>query len=172
MASDRETDGTLGLRWELTFPETVNASGNGATLNLNDGLMYVFGVGGVSDHGIQTMNWHHFAPRVGVAYQINPKTVVRAGYGWSYDLGVFGSNFGHNVTQNPPVLSNQNLQSAERIQRRLHAGARSSCAGAGNGELERHVPAAAGNQPEVPAGHDYVAHGLPVQRRPPAPVDE
>ena len=100
---------TLGLRWELTFPETVNASGNGATLNLNDGLMYVFGVGGVSDHGIQTMNWHHFAPRVGVAYQINPHTVVRAGYGWSYDLGVFGSNFGHNVTQNPPVLSNQNL---------------------------------------------------------------
>src|SRR5262249_14146746 len=58
------------------------------------------------------MNWHHFAPRVGVAYQFNPKTVIRAGYGWSYDLGVFGSNFGHNVTQNPPVLSNQNLNPA------------------------------------------------------------
>jgi hypothetical protein len=100
----------LGLRWEMTFPESVNAAGNGATLNLNDGLMYVFGVGGVSSHGIQNMSWHHFAPRVGIAYQINPKTVVRAGYGWSYDLGVFGSNFGHNVTQNPPVLSNQSVQ--------------------------------------------------------------
>jgi carboxypeptidase family protein len=100
----------LGLRWELTYPESVNSAGNGATLDLNNGLMYVFGVGGVSSHGIQTMNYHHFAPRVGIAYAFNPKTVIRAGYGWSYDLGVFGSNFGHNVTQNPPVLSNQSLQ--------------------------------------------------------------
>ena len=27
-----------------------------------------------------------------------PKTVVRMGYGRSYDIGVFGSNFGHTVT--------------------------------------------------------------------------
>ena len=100
---------TLGLRWEMVFPESVNAAGNGATLNLNNGLMYVFGVGGVSRHGIQTMNWHTFAPRAGIAYQLGTKTVVRAGYGWSYDLGTFGSIFGHNVTQNPPVLSNQNI---------------------------------------------------------------
>lgn len=101
---------TLGLRWEMIFPETVNGPGNGATLNLNNGLMYVFGVGGVSSHGIQTMNWHNFAPRAGIAYQLNPKTVIRAGYGWGYDLGVFGSTFGHNVTQNPPVLANQSVQ--------------------------------------------------------------
>ncbi len=100
---------TLGLRWEMVFPEDVNAAGNGATLNLNDGLMYVFGVGGVSSHGIQNMNWHNFAPRLGIAYQLNPKTVIRAGYGWSYDLGTFGSTFGHNVTQNPPVLSQQTI---------------------------------------------------------------
>jgi hypothetical protein len=104
---------TYGLRYEMVFPESVNAPGNGATLNLSNGLMYVFGYGNsVSPHGIQKMNWHEFAPRVGVAYQITPKTVIRAGYGWSYDLGVFGSNFGHNVTQNPPVLSNENLTAA------------------------------------------------------------
>jgi hypothetical protein len=101
---------SLGLRWEMIFPESVNGPGNGATLNLNDGLIYVFGVGGVSSHGIQTMNWKNFAPRFGVAYQLNPKTVIRTGFGWGYDLGVFGSNFGHNVTQNAPVLSNQSLQ--------------------------------------------------------------
>lgn len=101
---------TLGLRWEMTFPESVNAAGNGATLNLNNGLMYVFGVGGVSSHGIQTMNWKNFAPRFGTAYQLNSKTVIRGGFGWGYDLGVFGSNFGHNVTQNPPVLANQSIQ--------------------------------------------------------------
>ena len=100
---------TAGLRWELVYPESVNAAGNGATLNLSNGLMYVFGVGGVSSHGIQNMNYHHFAPRIGLAYQINPKTVVRAGFGIAYDLGVFGSNFGHNVTQNVPVLANQQI---------------------------------------------------------------
>jgi hypothetical protein len=100
----------IGLRWEMTFPESVNGPGNGATLNIHDGLMYVFGQGGVSSHGIQNMNWRQFAPRFGVAYQIDPKTVVRAGFGISYDLGVFGSNFGHNVTQNAPVLANQSVQ--------------------------------------------------------------
>src|SRR5579872_4511439 len=39
---------TLGMRWEMVFPETVNQPGNGSTLNLNDGMMYVFGVGNVS----------------------------------------------------------------------------------------------------------------------------
>ena len=100
---------TIGLRWEMVFPESVNAAGNGSTLNLSNGLMYVFGVGGVSGHGIQTMNWHEFAPRLGFAYQIDRKTVVRAGYGWSYNLGTFGSTFGHNVTQNPPVLDFQQV---------------------------------------------------------------
>ncbi len=75
----------------------------------HNGLMYVFGVGGVSSHGIQTMNWHEFAPRAGLAYQMDKKTVVRAGYGWSYNLGTFGSTFGHNVTQNPPVLDYQQI---------------------------------------------------------------
>ena len=103
---------TFGMRWEMIFPESVNANGNGATFNLSDGLMYVFGVGGVSRHGIQTMNWHNLAPRAGIAYQLNPNTVIRAGYGWGYDLGVFGSNFGHSVTQNVPVLSYQNNTNA------------------------------------------------------------
>jgi Carboxypeptidase regulatory-like domain len=100
---------TIGLRWEMIFPESVNAAGNGSTLDLSNGDMYVFGVGGVSNHGIQNMNWHNFAPRLGFAYQIDSKTVIRGGYGWGYDLGTFGSTFGHNVTQNPPVLSNQTL---------------------------------------------------------------
>ena len=97
----------VGLRWELIFPETVNAKGNGAQLDLRTGLINVFGVGNVSDHGVQDMNYLNFAPRLGVAYQLNPKTVIRSGYGWSYELGTFGSTFGHNVTQNPPVLFNQ-----------------------------------------------------------------
>ncbi len=99
----------LGMRWEMIFPETVNKAGNGANLSLTDGLLHVFGVGQTSNHGIQDMNWRNMAPRLGVAYQLNPKTVIRAGYGWSYSLGTFGTIFGHNVTQNLPVLGNQQL---------------------------------------------------------------
>jgi hypothetical protein len=100
---------TYGVRWEWVFPETVNGAGNGAELNLATGQLDVFGLGPFSSAGYQKMNWHEFAPRIGVAYQITPKTVIRTGYGWTYSLGTFGSTFGHNVTQNPPVLANQNL---------------------------------------------------------------
>jgi hypothetical protein len=100
---------TYGLRWEMVFPETVNGPKNGAELNVDTANMEVFGYGLVSSHGYQSMNWHNFAPRASIAYQLTPKTVVRTGYGWAYSLGTFGNNFGHNVTQNPPVLLNQTL---------------------------------------------------------------
>jgi len=104
---------TYGLRWELVFPETVNGPGNGSALDLSTGNMNVFGVGYVSGHGIQEMNWHIFAPRLGIAYQLNQKTVVRAGAGVSYSLGTFGSIFGHNVTQNIPVLAIQSFNAPQ-----------------------------------------------------------
>ncbi|MBV9677839.1 MAG: hypothetical protein JO185_15980, partial [Acidobacteriaceae bacterium] len=55
------------------------------------------------------------APRLGIAYQANSKTVIRSGYGRGYDLGIFGSVFGHNVTQNLPVLGSQTLAPANNF---------------------------------------------------------
>ena len=75
-------------------------------------------------HGIQNMNWHIFAPRLGVAYQLNPKTVVRMGAGVSYSMGNFGSIFGHNVTQNLPVLAIQSLNAPAVVLGSLHLGTR------------------------------------------------
>ena len=62
------------------------------------------GVGGIGLDGDvkNSLNW---APRLGVTYRPDEKTVVRMGYGRSYDIGVFGSTFGHTVTQNLPVLA-------------------------------------------------------------------
>jgi hypothetical protein len=103
----------LGLRYELYFPETVNAAGAGSLLNLADGYLHVAGIGGIpSDMGWGIDMKKQFAPRIGVSYQYNPKTVVRAGYGRSFDMGVFGSVFGHTVTQNLPVLANQEVSAA------------------------------------------------------------
>jgi outer membrane receptor protein involved in Fe transport len=97
----------LGIRYELYFPETVNAPENGALMNLNTGYLQVAGVGGIGSNMDWTKPRNAWNPRVGIAYQATDKTVVRAGYGRSFDLGVFGSIFGHVVTQNLPVLANQ-----------------------------------------------------------------
>ncbi len=99
---------SYGLRWEIYNPESVNGKGNGGFLDLNTGNIRVAGVGGISDSFNVANNWRNFAPRLGIAYQLTPKTVVRMGYGRSYDIGVFGSIFGHAVTQNLPVLAVQN----------------------------------------------------------------
>jgi hypothetical protein len=106
-----------GLRWELIFPEYLNATGNGGFLDIKTGEIIVAGAGGNELNGNVVNNFRHFAPRLGVAYQWNDKTVIRLGYGRSYDIGVFGSVFGHAVTQNLPVLASQSLNPANNFDR-------------------------------------------------------
>jgi hypothetical protein len=98
-----------GLRWEIYFPETVNGKGQGGFAYLDDLSIHVAGYGGTGLNGNTNNTLKNFAPRLGIAYQWNPKTVIRMGYGRSFDIGVFGSTFGHVVTQNLPVLANQDL---------------------------------------------------------------
>src|SRR6202022_3860831 len=99
----------FGLRWEKYFPENVNTKGNGGFANLNEGRIRVGGYGGVGSNGNVANTYKALAPRMSVAYQFDSKTVVRLGYGRGFDIGVFGSNFGHVVTQNLPVLARQDL---------------------------------------------------------------
>jgi hypothetical protein len=109
-----------GLRLDVINPQTVSGEGKGGFLlaSVSDGQVdipspniLVAGVGGIPLNGgvKNALNW---APRVGATYQLNEKTVIRGGYGRSYDIGVFGSLFGHSVTQNLPVLSAQQLNGA------------------------------------------------------------
>nr|WP_232298888.1 TonB-dependent receptor [Granulicella tundricola] len=99
----------LGLRYEYYAPETINAPSNGSLLNLATGYLQVAGVGSVaSDMNIAAPKYA-FNPRLGVAWEAKPGTVIRAGYGRSFDIGVFGSVFGHAATQNLPVLAGQSL---------------------------------------------------------------
>jgi len=100
---------TYGLRWEMYFPESVNGKGNGGFANVEQGVIRVAGYGGIGLNGNINNTYHAFAPRLSFAYQFDQKTVLRIGYGRGFDIGVFGSNFGHVVTQNLPVLANQTL---------------------------------------------------------------
>ena len=76
-------------------------------------------MGGVGDVNLagNVKNSYNWAPRLGASYQVNEKTVLRAGYGRSYDIGVFGSLFGHSVTQNLPVLSAQSVTAPNSFDR-------------------------------------------------------
>jgi hypothetical protein len=98
---------SYGLRWELTLPEATDP-GKGGLLNLNTGNVDVFGEGGNSSRGYQQTAWDNFAPRVGAAYQLTPKTVVRAGYGWAYSAGWAGSNFNEANITLPVILAQSN----------------------------------------------------------------
>lgn len=99
-----------GLRWEIYQPEYVNGKGYGGFANLVQGVIRVADYAPYGSNGNISNDWKAFAPRLGLAYQYDPKTVIRMGYGRSFDLGVFGSNFGHAVTQNLPVLAAQSLE--------------------------------------------------------------
>jgi hypothetical protein len=109
-----------GLRWEIYKPETVNAKGNGG-LGIIQGDVPRGGVVRVAGEGPWNLaanvnnKLNAFAPRLGVAYQMNDKTVIRTGFGVSYDIGVFGSNFGHVMTQNLPVLVHQQFSASSII---------------------------------------------------------
>ena len=103
----------IGMRWEIYFPQYVNGKDNGGFQNLSTGEVMITGENGVSMNGNVKTALTHFAPRIGLAYQLDPKTVIRTGYGRSYDVGVFGVSYGHNVTQNLPVLANQSLNPAQ-----------------------------------------------------------
>jgi hypothetical protein len=103
-----------GIRLEDIVPQTVNEAGNAGFFDLTTGEMKVAGVGGIGLNG-DIKNKINFAPRFGATYQMNPKTVIRMGYGRSYDIGVFGSTFGHSVTQNLPVLARQTLNAPQNF---------------------------------------------------------
>lgn len=74
----------LGLRWELYPPATPRKPGGFVNYNPTNNQLVVAGLNGnPSNLGMQS-NYKNFAPRLGVAYRVNEKLVVRAGFGISY----------------------------------------------------------------------------------------
>lgn len=96
-----------GVRWELYRPQTVTGAGKGGFVDIDTGEVLIAGSQGVGLDLNQMGTFKTISPRLGIAYRVNDKTVVRLGYGRGFDIGVFGSVFGHNVTQNLPVLGIQ-----------------------------------------------------------------
>src|SRR5205085_10563191 len=67
--------------------------------NLNGGLLFA-GVGGQSRAAFNTEH-DHFQPRVGVAYQLGPRTVLRGGFGMFYlPESAYGGSLGYSADTN------------------------------------------------------------------------
>jgi hypothetical protein len=141
----------FGLRWEWYRPQFVNGAGQGANIDPETGEVLVAGAPGVS----LSMNTESpptaFAPRIGLSYRVTDKTVVRAGYGRGFTLGIFGAVFGHNVTQNLPVLAIQNVNPAFNFQEVF------TLAQGGPPVLEG--AAVLAGQPKGPNGHPIMPNG-------------
>jgi len=74
----------FGLRWEIYPPATPRKAGGFVNYLPSTNALVLAGLdGNPSNLGMQS-NYKNFAPRIGLAYRITPKLVVRGGYGISY----------------------------------------------------------------------------------------
>jgi len=145
-----------GLRLDVINPQTINEPGNAGFLDLGTGDIRVVGIGDVPlNGGVENkLNW---APRLGATYQLDERTVLRGGFGRSYDIGVFGSLFGHSVTQNLPVLAIQELRAPSNFDRVF------TLAQGPSPPVFPEVPASG----RFPLPNGVFARALPEQQRPP-----
>ena len=98
-----------GVRWDIIYPETVNGLGHGGFASIRGGGILVAGAAGIGTNGNQEMDYTNLAGRFGIAYQINPAMVLRAGIGQTYDtVGYFGSLYGSVLSHNLPVQADEN----------------------------------------------------------------
>ncbi len=75
----------LGLRYD--FFRQIQPRNNASmysVFNPATAALMPLGANGVNRYGNVLANTLNFAPRVGLAYRFNDRTVIRAGYGWAY----------------------------------------------------------------------------------------
>jgi hypothetical protein len=100
---------SYGLRYENYLPQTASKPGGAGTFDPTTGEVVVAGIGSTPrDMGIKPYNWG-FAPRLGLAYQLQSNTVIRAGYGRSFNGAGVGAVFAQNPELDPPVQFVYNL---------------------------------------------------------------
>ena len=98
----------LGLRYDFATPvwdaknrlANFNPAGAGSLIFAKDGSIY--------NRALTNPNYHNFSPRIGIAYQLTPLTVIRTGYGIFYTpFERIGSE--DQLALNPPGLINNNI---------------------------------------------------------------
>jgi outer membrane receptor protein involved in Fe transport len=100
----------LGARYEFATPQYERdnhmANYNPAT----NSLVYAKD-GSIADRALVNPSYKNWAPRLGLAYQVTPKTVIRAGYGISYVLFERQGGDSYLAYNGPFVVNSQITQS-------------------------------------------------------------
>jgi hypothetical protein len=74
----------IGLRWEMYPPGVPAFPGQFSNFIPSSNTLVVGGVGGNPNNGGLTNHLNYLAPRLGLAYRLTEKTVIRTGVGVSY----------------------------------------------------------------------------------------
>ncbi|MBL8175233.1 MAG: TonB-dependent receptor [Bryobacterales bacterium] len=94
----------LGVRWDFETGVTERFNRFGVfdpfvSSPLNEKVRgydlrggWTFPDAGLGRRGLKTPEWNKIAPRIGLAYQMRQKTVIRTGYGVFYTMAPYGAN--------------------------------------------------------------------------------
>ena len=101
----------LGLRYEMTTP-AYDADNKLANFDPTQNKLITASSGSIENRTLQRQTWNNFAPRLGAAYQLNSKTVLRGGYGfgWNYWNRMASSEY---LSTNAPFVTRFSAQNSQ-----------------------------------------------------------
>jgi hypothetical protein len=164
----------LGVRWEYFSPpvERFNAQGNfelatqsivvpkGVTTQLSPILSTLIPISATGSRGLVNPDYHDWAPRIGFAYKLTDRFVLRGGYGIFYSAeenGPYSIPMGYN----PPFLNYQVYATQCGAASANPALGAQNCALPGLGVLSNGFPANALADPNTPSLVSY-SNNLPT----------
>jgi len=103
---------TLGLRWDYNGYPTSPQKGGIANFNYSNSNTIISNYGDSTATANVDQNYRDFQPRIGIAYRLGNRTVVRTGYARSYAIGFYGANFGA-ITNDWPNATRQNVRQSD-----------------------------------------------------------
>ena len=90
-----------GIRWDYISPVYPASKGGDVNFDFNTGELILAGLGNVSKYSDVGPRYNNFSERVGFAYKVTEKTVIRGGLGRSYFMNGFDAAFNHLTTSYP-----------------------------------------------------------------------
>ncbi len=100
-----------GVRYDYIGPDTAARPGGIVNFDLNSGDLLLAGLGDVSRTANVKSDWNNIAPRLGLAYKLTAKTVIRAGFGRSYFISNYGGGF-YFLASTFPIATQQTISQA------------------------------------------------------------